>query len=92
LCYIEVEEPDMEKPLGDADRLLHALEKEWGFQKPRIAARLLPQIQKLLRDGEWKVTCAVYTDGRVEGGGPIVTAIFPGFHNVGCGLAVDIGS
>ncbi|WP_414834233.1 ASKHA domain-containing protein [Afifella sp. YEN Y35] len=92
LCYVEVEEPDMEKPLGDADRLLHALEKEWGFQKPRIASRLLPQIQKLLRAGEWKVTCAVYTDGRAEGGGPIVTAIFPGFHNVGCGLAVDIGS
>lgn len=92
LCYVEVEEPDMEKPLGDADRLLHALEKEWGFQKPRIASRLLPQIQKLLRAGEWKVTCAVYIDGRAEGGGPIVTAIFPGFHNVGCGLAVDIGS
>ncbi len=92
LCYVEVEEPDMEKPLGDADRLLHALEKEWGFQKPRIASRLLPQIQKLLRAGEWKVTCAVYTDGRAEAGGPIVTAIFPGFHNVGCGLAVDIGS
>src|ERR671917_1207420 len=28
LCYVEVDEPDMEKPLGDADRFLRVLAKE----------------------------------------------------------------
>jgi len=92
LCYVEVEEPDMEAPLGDADRLLKALSAEWGLEKPRIEPRLLPQVQGLLREGEWKVTCAIHDDGRPETGGPEVTAIFPGFHNTACGIAVDIGS
>ncbi|MBZ8133973.1 ASKHA domain-containing protein [Afifella sp. IM 167] len=88
LCYVEVEEPDMEAPLGDADRLLNALVAEWHLDNPRIEFRLLPLVQKLLREGDWKVTCAVHDDGD----GPLVTAIFPGFHNVACGIAVDIGS
>jgi uncharacterized 2Fe-2S/4Fe-4S cluster protein (DUF4445 family) len=33
LCYVEVEEPDMHKPLGDLDRLKAALEKDWGFSE-----------------------------------------------------------
>ena len=32
LCYVEVEEPDMHKPLGDLDRLKVALEKDWGWK------------------------------------------------------------
>ncbi|WP_051630946.1 ASKHA domain-containing protein [Afifella pfennigii] len=88
LCYVEVEEPDMEKPLGDADRLLQALSGEWQLENPRIETRLLPDVQRLLREGEWKVTCAVHDDGD----GPLVTAIWPGFHNIACGIAVDIGS
>jgi len=31
LCYVEVEEPDMHKPLGDLDRLQKALQEQWGF-------------------------------------------------------------
>jgi uncharacterized 2Fe-2S/4Fe-4S cluster protein (DUF4445 family) len=29
LCYVEVEQPDMHKPLGDLDRLKAALGKDW---------------------------------------------------------------
>ena len=32
MCYVEVEEPDMHKPLGDLDRLLLAIESDWGFK------------------------------------------------------------
>ena len=31
MCYVEVEEPDMHKPLGDLDRLNAALERDWAF-------------------------------------------------------------
>ena len=88
LMYVEVEEPDMEKPLGDADRLLVALVNEWKLINPTIDFHLLPQIQAILRQGEWKVTAAVHDDGA----GPRVVAIWPGFHNFIAGLAVDIGS
>ncbi|MGQ7792862.1 ASKHA domain-containing protein [Faunimonas sp. B44] len=88
LCYVELDEPDMHKPLGDADRLLAALAGEWRLDAPRIDFRLLPKVQKVLRAGEWKVTAAVHDDGR----GPQVVALWPGLHNVACGLAVDIGS
>jgi uncharacterized 2Fe-2S/4Fe-4S cluster protein (DUF4445 family) len=88
LCYVEVEEPDMEKPLGDTDRLLRALEREWRFPSPRVDFHLLPRVQKVLREGNWKVTAAVHHDR----GGPVVIALWPDLHNFACGIAVDIGS
>ncbi|MEM8743184.1 MAG: ASKHA domain-containing protein, partial [Pseudomonadota bacterium] len=90
LCYVEVEEPDMEKPLGDLDRLFVALETEWGITNIRPDAHLLPRIQGILRKGEWKVTCAVYDDG--TGRGAELVDVWAGFHNEAYGLAVDIGS
>jgi uncharacterized 2Fe-2S/4Fe-4S cluster protein (DUF4445 family) len=88
LCYVEVEEPDMAKPLGDTDRLLRALREQWRFESPRIDFHLLPRVQKVLREGGWKVTAAVHHDR----GGPVVTALWPDLHNFACGIAVDIGS
>jgi uncharacterized 2Fe-2S/4Fe-4S cluster protein (DUF4445 family) len=88
LCYVEVDEPDMHKPLGDTDRFLRVLAKEWRLERPRIDFHLLPKIQKILREGEWKVTAAVHH----ERGGPVVIALWPGLHNFACGIAVDIGS
>jgi uncharacterized 2Fe-2S/4Fe-4S cluster protein (DUF4445 family) len=88
LCYIEVEEPDMEKPLGDADRLLEALRTQWNFPDIRMDFRLLSKVQSVLRKGDWKVTAAVHSDNS----GPKVTTLWPGLHNHACGLAVDIGS
>ncbi len=32
MCYVEVEEPDMHKPLGDLDRLKAALSADWGYE------------------------------------------------------------
>ncbi len=88
LCYVEVEEPDMEKPLGDADRLLKALADQWHFDAPRIDFALLPKLQGVLREGAWKVTAAV----NVGPSGAEVIALWPGLHNFACGIAVDIGS
>jgi uncharacterized 2Fe-2S/4Fe-4S cluster protein (DUF4445 family) len=88
LCYVEVEPPIMEKPQGDLERLAAALKREWDIDQPRFDFHLLPRIQSILRKGEWKVTAAVHDDG----GRPLVTALWPGFHNFALGVAVDIGS
>jgi uncharacterized 2Fe-2S/4Fe-4S cluster protein (DUF4445 family) len=88
LCYVEVDEPDMHKPLGDTDRLLRVLARDWRFEGLRIDFDLLPKVQKVLREGEWKVTAAVHHDRY----GPVVIGLWPGLHNFACGIAVDIGS
>jgi len=88
LCYVEVERPDMEKPLGDADRLLAALRRDWNFDNLTIDFHLLPQIQPILEAGDYKVTAAVYDDH----GSRHVIALWPGLKNAAYGLAVDIGS
>ena len=88
LCFVEVEQPDMEKPLGDLDHLFQALERDWGYMNLRADFHLLAETQEVLRKGDWQVTCAIHDDGR----GPKVVAIWPGLHNEAYGLAVDIGS
>ena len=90
LCYVEVEEPDMHKPLGDYDRMREALERDWGWENLEVDFALLPTIQKVLRAGEWKVTCAIQHDE--EGSRPRIIAIFPGLKNEAYGVACDIGS
>ncbi|MGB4950551.1 MAG: ASKHA domain-containing protein [Rhizobiaceae bacterium] len=90
MCYVEVEEPDMHKPLGDCDRMIAQLETDWGWQGLEIDFRLLPTIQKALRAGEWKVTCAVHIDEEMSR--PRVIAVYPGLKNEAYGIACDIGS
>ncbi len=87
LHYVEVAEPDMHKPEGDLERLLAALRAEMGLDALGVDFSLLPSLQKTLRQGKWAVTAAVYIDGP-----PTVIALWPGYHEAACGLAVDIGS
>jgi len=89
LYYVEVEEPDMEKPLGDTDRMMQALAGDWGLENLQVDFQLLPKLQAILRKGDWKVTAAVHHDGTAP---PMVVAVWPGFRDVLYGLAVDIGS
>ena len=100
LCYVEVEEPDMHKPLGDLDRLKVALEKEWGWKDLLIAPHLIPQVQKILRtklpdqpevaEGKWGVTAAIHRD--MDSSRPFIVALYPGLKNEAYGIACDIGS
>ena len=96
LCHVEVAEPDMENPRGDLERLLEALETQWGVSNPTVDVALLPQLQTILRRGKWKVTAALH---RGEPGGyggleerETLCALWPGFHGRALGLAVDVGS
>ena len=89
LYYIEVEEPDMHQPLGDADRLVRALKKDHHLEGLTLDFPLLPGIQKVLREGQWKVTCAIHDEGK---GHPVINAVWPGYSERIFGIACDIGS
>jgi uncharacterized 2Fe-2S/4Fe-4S cluster protein (DUF4445 family) len=90
MCYVEVEQPDMEKPLGDLDRLKLALSTDWHFDNIEVDFHLIPQVQQILRKGEWKVTAAIHKDRDDER--PRLIALYPGLKNEAYGIACDIGS
>lgn len=90
LCYVEIEEPDMHKPLGDLDRLKTMIEKDWGFSNLLIAPYLIPQVQSILRKGNWGVTAVIHRD--MDSSRPFITALYPGLKNEAYGIACDIGS
>ncbi|WP_373089252.1 ASKHA domain-containing protein [Sneathiella sp.] len=85
LHFVQVLEPDMYNPTGDFERLCLALKQQWGLDFMECDLRTLQALQKVLRDGKWNVTVAVHRSSRI-------TKIWPGFHNVAYGLAVDVGS
>jgi uncharacterized 2Fe-2S/4Fe-4S cluster protein (DUF4445 family) len=85
LHYVEVEEPDMERPSGDLQRLQEALRQQWQLGEVTCDLRSLQGLQKALRQGEWTATVAVHSGNRIIG-------VWPGFHDRAFGLAVDVGS
>jgi uncharacterized 2Fe-2S/4Fe-4S cluster protein (DUF4445 family) len=90
LCYVEVDEPDMHKPLGDLDRLKAMLEKDWGWKDLLVAPHLIAEVQKILRKGNWGVTAAIHRD--MDSSRPFIIGLFPGLKNEAYGIACDIGS
>lgn len=91
LFYVEVQEPDMHDPSGDLERLVSALKIEWNLQELTANLDILKILQKTLRKGDWKVTCAVYLGDNVFP--PRIVKMWPGFYEGSIfGLAVDIGS
>ncbi len=90
LCYVEIEEPDMHKPLGDLDRLKNKLEEDWGFTDILVSQHIIPLVQATLRAGKWAVTAAIHQD--MESSRPTMIALWPGLKNEAYGIACDIGS
>ena len=90
LAYVEVEEPDMHKPLGDFDRLKAALARDWGHERLDVDFALLPQVQTILRAGKWTATAAIHKDE--DSDTPRMIALWPGLKNEAWGIACDIGS
>lgn len=85
LYVVSVEQPDMHKPASDFRRLQQSLEREHGVVANQCDLVLLQSLQKVLRDGEWIVTVAVYN-------GTFIQAVWPGFRECAYGLVVDLGS
>ena len=85
LHYVEVEPPDLESPTGDAERLLAAIERDWGFTGLGVDDHVLMDLQRTLRVGKWAATVAVRQSSDV-------VAIWPGFEDRILGAAFDVGS
>ena len=77
LYYVEVEEPDMHEPSGDLERLIAALRKEWNLEHLEADVGILSALQRTLRKGEWKVTCAVHLGDDIFS--PRIVNIWPGY-------------
>ncbi len=90
LRYVEVDEPDMHKPLGDLDRMKAALARDWGYDRLDVDFALVPQVQAILRAGKWAVTAAIHKDR--EDGPATIVGLWPGLKNEAFGIACDIGS
>ena len=85
LYFVEVEKPDIHTPEGDLQRLLRALEKEWGLLDLRWDLVMLQGLQEALRKGKWQVTVAIRY-------GTQILAVWPGFRDRSYGAAIDVGS
>ena len=95
LYYVEVAEPDMHKPSGDLERLIAALTEQWPLAGVIGDLRTMQGLQTALRDGEWKVTVAIYHDRANDGRGvaPRIMQVWPGYYEGALyGAAFDIGS
>ena len=91
LYYIKVDEPDMDNPEGDFERIQRALQEQWSLTQVELDFSLLPSLQKFLREGEWCLTVAIFKDQRSVQSK--ITQIWPGFHDDPIfGLAIDLGS
>src|SRR5690606_32373675 len=66
MCCVEIEEPDMHKPLGDMDRLRATLMKDWNYKALDVDFHLLPVVQGILRKGNWTATAAIHKDVESE--------------------------
>ena len=86
LHFVEVAEPDMHEPSGDLERLRDALRVQWDVPGAFADTLVLGKLQRVLREGGWRVTVALHEDGRI-------LDIWPGLREAPLlGLAVDLGS
>jgi uncharacterized 2Fe-2S/4Fe-4S cluster protein (DUF4445 family) len=85
LYYVEVQQPDLHFPSSDLRRLKDALDFDWRLTGLWSDIRVVQELQGALREGEWKVTVAVYNSERI-------IAVWPGFQEKVYGMAVDVGS
>ncbi|MEO0503739.1 MAG: ASKHA domain-containing protein, partial [Pseudomonadota bacterium] len=91
LFYVEVQEPDMHEPSGDLERLVAAIERDWGVTNIHADLHILQGLQPTLRKGAWKVTVAVHLGD--DENAPRIMHVWPGYYDgTVYGLAVDLGS
>ena len=86
LCYVEVTPPQLDHPRR---RPGAGCSTPWptsgGLQSLSCDLHLLPDLQALLRDGQWRVTAAVLAEQQI-------VALWPGLQERLYGVALDIGS
>ena len=84
--YLELPKPHLKDDLGDFERILNALKKDYGIENVEIDYEVLKKLPTVLRESGWKVTVTIWNDREI-------IDVEPGYRaeNV-YGLAVDIGT
>jgi uncharacterized 2Fe-2S/4Fe-4S cluster protein (DUF4445 family) len=85
LFFVELSPPSLQEPLGDFDRLRKALSEKYQLHDLEIDHQTLLKVSRVLREGNWKVTAAIWMEGEI-------IDIKPGRVDEVYGLAVDIGT
>lgn len=83
--YVELPTPSLDDPLGDFERLEHALRKQHHLKDLLIDYRALQVLPDMVRKSDWKVTVTVWQ-------GREIIRVEPGKVETNLGLAVDIGT
>ncbi len=85
LHFIELHPPSLYDPLGDWDRLKKGLSERYPLHDLKIDYQALLRLPSVLRQGNWKVTVAVWMNQEV-------IALKRGRVDDVYGLAIDIGT
>jgi len=85
LFFVELSPPSLRDPLGDFDRLKKVLSERYQLHDLEIGYSTLLKLSRVLREGNWKVTAAVWMEEEI-------IDIKPGRVDEIYGLAVDIGT
>jgi uncharacterized 2Fe-2S/4Fe-4S cluster protein (DUF4445 family) len=83
--YVELVPAALEHPQGDWERLQAELNSSFALGQLTIDYQVLLSLQKVIRQGHWKVTVSVWMDREV-------IKVEPGLVDRGYGLALDIGT
>ncbi len=83
--YVELAKASLEDTLGDFERLTEELKKKFKLTGLTIDYQALLSLQKLIRQGDWKVTVSVWQ-------GKEIIKIEPGHVKKSYGIAVDVGT
>ncbi|TKJ28669.1 MAG: ferredoxin [Chloroflexi bacterium B3_Chlor] len=83
--YVELTPATLEDSLGDWERLQDELKARFQLSNLTIDYQVLLGMQEVIREGDWRLTVAVWMDREV-------IKIEPGLQEHSYGLAVDIGT
>lgn len=84
--HIELTPPTLhDLTVGDSERVIEALKKEYGLNITSIDFPILEHLQDTLREGKWEITVSVWMDKEI-------IKVEPGFVEDVYGIAVDVGT
>jgi uncharacterized 2Fe-2S/4Fe-4S cluster protein (DUF4445 family) len=83
--YIEIEPAVIGDRRSDLERVQHALRTQWNLDHVTLDAKSIPTLGKVLRDGNWKATVAIWQEREI-------IRILPGYAEGIYGLALDLGT
>ena len=82
---VKVEEPTLEDPMADLERVKLALESKYGLSSLTIDIYALRSLPSILRSSQWKITVSIWMDKEI-------IRISPGAGCRSYGFAFDIGT